>query len=162
MVVSLLLCAAPALADDVYRWVDAQGQMHLSDRPPEAGVKPEVLTTPRYVEPRLSPREDPYSIFNQARRLEEQRRALMRERQKAEREKREYELQRRRLEAVDNAIPPQSQVAPRIVGSRPIVVVPRPILPYQFPQRRGLWQDEHPVYSPQRPRYPQAWPRPSR
>lgn len=35
--------ARPAVADDIYRWVDQDGVIHYTDRPPEDGAKPAKL-----------------------------------------------------------------------------------------------------------------------
>lgn len=155
--------AGPSLAEQMYRWVDAQGLVHLSDQAPADSVQTQVLSTPSYAAPRVPPGEDPYSILNQARRLEQQREQIVRERQKAEQARREHELEKRRLEAARNSVPPERDMAPRIIVPRPYVVAPRARMPYQYPQPRGLWKDEHPAYSPSAGRhYPGARPRVSR
>lgn len=41
-----LACIAPALMGTTYKWVDARGQVHLSDTPPPAGTAYEVIAAP--------------------------------------------------------------------------------------------------------------------
>jgi len=56
----LAICACAALAAgtvaaETYKWVDAQGQVHYSDRPPESGgVKVELLPAQTYHAPAVS------------------------------------------------------------------------------------------------------------
>lgn len=55
LVVSLALALAPLTAQaDVYRWVDATGEEHYSDRPVE-GAELIRMTTPRPATPRSAP-----------------------------------------------------------------------------------------------------------
>ncbi|HZF17938.1 MAG TPA: DUF4124 domain-containing protein [Steroidobacteraceae bacterium] len=37
-IAALLLCAAGTASAETYKWIDAQGQVHYSDRPPPAGA----------------------------------------------------------------------------------------------------------------------------
>ena len=47
-----LLCAVPAQADKVYKWVDESGRAHFSDRPPERGRAEELnIKIPSYTGP---------------------------------------------------------------------------------------------------------------
>lgn len=39
LIMILTLCGSVAQAGTLYRWTDAQGKVHLSDKPPPAGVK---------------------------------------------------------------------------------------------------------------------------
>jgi hypothetical protein len=64
----------------VYRWTDAQGQVHLADSPPEAGTPGvETLSLPAYLP---APADDYWSVTSQARRMEAAR--LARERVRAD------------------------------------------------------------------------------
>jgi hypothetical protein len=48
-------CAAGTASAETYKWVDAQGQVHYSDRPPESGgVKVELLPAQTYHAPAVS------------------------------------------------------------------------------------------------------------
>ncbi len=88
-----LLSAAPLPADGsdgntVYRWLDAQGEVHFSDMPPPDGmdgVSTRTLTIPSPTRPA----DDYFSVVNQQRRMQERRLALERERREARREARE-------------------------------------------------------------------------
>jgi hypothetical protein len=52
---ALLLCAAGFAVADTYKWIDAQGQIHYSDRPPPAGAeKVEVLPAQTYHAPAVA------------------------------------------------------------------------------------------------------------
>jgi hypothetical protein len=47
-VVVLAMVLLPALASaELYKWTDAQGRVHFTDKKPEAAVKVEALQTPR-------------------------------------------------------------------------------------------------------------------
>jgi hypothetical protein len=146
-------------ADPLYRWVDETGQVNFSDQAP--GNEPggvERSSVPSYVAPGVSPDLDPYSIINQARRLESQRKALARERREQRERDREYELRRQELAARR-----EQQAAADMAASAPTYVVPRPIVrprtryPHYPPHvRRGLWAPDHPAYRP----HPRSWNRP--
>ena len=44
-----LVCAAiiaPVFADDIYRWVDAQGRVHFGDTPPDSAERVELESAP--------------------------------------------------------------------------------------------------------------------
>lgn len=140
-----------AQADALYRWTDAQGVPHFSDRPPHtpsAGV--EQLVAPVYQAPALSADRDPYSILNQATRLEASRRQQASERLQRQEREREDELRRRELATRQQAEQPPA--AP------PFAVYPRPVHPppAHHPSRPGpssrpwsLWQPaDHPAYRP--------------
>ena len=44
-VLALTLVGTPALAE-VYKWVDAEGNVHYGDRPPSSGQEPQSLSLP--------------------------------------------------------------------------------------------------------------------
>ncbi len=94
----VMLSGAPLWADGgegstVYRWLDAQGEVHFSDKPPPDGtdgVSTRTLTIPA---PRR-PADDYFSVVNQQRRMQERRLAIERERREARREARELDHRR--------------------------------------------------------------------
>ena len=55
----LLFAAAAALAGPTYRWVDAQGQVHYSDRPVEGAVEVELPGITSYTPPAIDTAEIP-------------------------------------------------------------------------------------------------------
>ncbi|MCB1788315.1 MAG: DUF4124 domain-containing protein [Chromatiaceae bacterium] len=145
-------------ADDglLYRWTDAQGQVHFGDQPPTSDhSSAQRFAAPRYQPPEQSPKDDPYSILNQAKRLEEARQRLEQERQAERERQREYRLRERELaeRQAPTAEPPASAV----------IAYPRPAYPYrprfrphQVPQPPGsLWEPDHPAY-----RVPAPYPAP--
>jgi hypothetical protein len=61
----------PALAGDIYRWVDEEGVVHYSDTQPHDEVPVEIVEIEASQSADYDPVEDPYSILNQASRLHE-------------------------------------------------------------------------------------------
>lgn len=55
-----------ALADDIYRWTDADGRVHFSDSKPVDDTPFETVELDIPPAPDYDPTEDPYSIMNQA------------------------------------------------------------------------------------------------
>jgi len=54
-IAALLLCAAGIASAEMYKWTDAQGQVHYSDRPPPSGAeKVEVIPAQTYHAPALA------------------------------------------------------------------------------------------------------------
>jgi hypothetical protein len=140
------LAAGPALAQPVYRWTDASGEVHFSDRPPPGAAQPVEQVDVAPV-PAAPPADDYYSVVNQARRMEELR--LERERQSAEIEV----LQR---QAAPPPEPPRPAPAPEQGASRGIWLAP-PVYwgpgswPGQRPPHRPGWDDSdrpHPGHRP--------------
>lgn len=69
----LLVGTDPCAADQVFRWVDDQGQVHFSDRPPSNPAVP-VQIQPLPASPRVrQPADHTHSVMNQVRRLEAER-----------------------------------------------------------------------------------------
>ena len=146
------LYASGALAEPLYRWMDAEGLLHFSDHPPPADARwAEQFNAPSYAAPTLAADEDPYSILNQVKRLEEYRQNLARERREQAQQEREYRLREQELEA-------RRQAEQQVPAGTPVYVYPRPIYPrppvhrpdWQR-QRRGpttLWPPDHPAYRP--------------
>ena len=150
-----------AVAGQYYRWIDSSGNLYIGDQPPPgSGDATRPLPLPEYAPPERSPEDDPYSILNQTKRLEEQREALARQRLEQRSAEREYLLRKRELEAMQEP-PPQSTVPvyvyPQIRYGRP------PFRPwYPRPGRPGVGSgDRHvPGYGYSRPRHgtPRALP----
>jgi len=46
MIIGLALCLAFPAAAQMYKWVDSNGKIHYSDKPPPSNVKTEKLRTP--------------------------------------------------------------------------------------------------------------------
>jgi hypothetical protein len=64
-------CTLPATAAEIYRWIDADGTIHYSDEKPRDD---KAFTTLEFADTRprdYDPIEDPYSIQNQAQRINE-------------------------------------------------------------------------------------------
>ena len=149
MLAGALLCAAgvatgPAVAQEraVYRWTDEAGVVHFSDSPPR-GPAPKVQTYPLMPPSAYSdPRQDFFSIINQAQRMAEERRA--RERARREELEARAELERARREAY----PPRSEEGRREESQGYLVpVFPRHLR--RFP-RTDLREHPfgHPAFSP--------------
>jgi len=159
---TLALGSAPvAGAEAFYRWTDAEGRAHLSDRPPPPGAeRVQQLEAPSYAVPELRADDAPYSILNQLERLEASRERLARERREQHERDRDFHLRQRELTAREQLPPPAAggpvyhypgyrYPAPPIHG--------RP-LPVQLPHRPGLWQPDHPAYRPYPPPAPRYRP----
>lgn len=144
----------------LYRWVDEEGGVHFSDQPPAAGTRrtqSQSLRRPDYAEPIRAPEQDPYSILNQAKRLEAQRRQREDERRKRKKQQREFQLEKRRLEV-------ERERANQPLRSAPVLVYPRhhrrpPIMPYHRPGPPSLFDKDHPAFRPGPPRPNRSRPR---
>ena len=71
VLVTLVLFAANASADEIYKWVDEDGVVHFSDTKPPDNTDVERLYLGRTNPPDYDPAEDPYSIAKQAERIGE-------------------------------------------------------------------------------------------
>ncbi|MCB1725220.1 MAG: DUF4124 domain-containing protein [Chromatiaceae bacterium] len=143
-----LLAFDAGAAQLLFRWVDADGQLHVSDRPPPGSPDVERFPLPQYVEPDSASAN--YSIANQLDRMQR----LRREREQAEHERRlrerELALQRRELELRERAA-----AAPEPSPAPTYVVPVRPRGHYDAnrwrgyrPPNLGLWKQDHPAYRP--------------
>lgn len=151
LVVAGLVGVAPpgVLAEQVFRWIDDQGQLHLSDRPPPPGVgRMQQFAVPSYAPPAHARHRDPAAIFDQAERLAEARREREREREQTRLRERELALRVRELDA-------RTHPGHRVYA--PVVIHPRrlhhphwrghgPDGPPRTARPRSLWEPDHPVY----------------
>lgn len=82
-----------ARATDIYRWVDDEGIVHFSDTRPgdDSGVR--TLQVHSSNPPGYDPSEDPYSVANQAKRVNDKWSELADEREKREEKRREQAQQ---------------------------------------------------------------------
>lgn len=157
MVVVVLGCSPAANADTLYRWVDEQGRLHLSDQPPaDDPQSADELAMPSYATPERPAEEDPYSILNQLKRLEESGRRLTRERWEKQQRERELYLRQRELEARERAQQPADRTSVYLYP-RPRYALPparRPGWHGHRPRPPSLWEPDHPAYRPYPPPRP--------
>ena len=66
-----LLMIGVANASEIYQWVDEDGVTHFSDTPPADGAAARALHVSATNPPDYDPTTDPYSIANQAKRMNE-------------------------------------------------------------------------------------------
>ncbi len=147
----LLTGSVAAGANGLYRWLDEQGQPHFSDRPPTDGQAAEQLRRPSFAPPRVSPDQDPYSILNQAKRLEARREAIELARRERLASEREYRLRQRQIELQQQAMRTPPATSPAVVyrqpRHRPLPAHRRHWHGYRRPNY-GLWKPDHPAYRP--------------
>ncbi len=167
--IGLLLAnpAASADAETLYRWTDAFGRTHFSDRPPSAATPPQVerLPTPSYVDSGVP--ADHYSVTNQLQRMQAERLQRERELQERQREAREQALREREIAAAERAAE-QAANADRGGGvylspyghRRPYPDRPHRRHPHRPVKPPSLWEPDHPAYRPY-PRHRPPRPRPS-
>ena len=126
------ICAGPSLADEVFTWTDDEGVVHFSQWAPKHSVGVTTLITASNNAADYDPESDPYSIQNQAARMNETWSKI--EARKAERRKRREEAEER----VARLQPPSYYYPPYPYSYyRPIVRPPihRPVHPI-FPRNR--------------------------
>ncbi|WP_083845676.1 DUF4124 domain-containing protein [Thiocystis violascens] len=71
LLLALLVTLDPCAASQLFRWIDDQGQVHFSDRPPSNPAAPvQVQPLPP---PAPRPADNHYSVMNQVKRLESER-----------------------------------------------------------------------------------------
>lgn len=74
LLLTLFVTADLCAGEQLYRWVDDQGQVHFSDQPPSHSTVPvQIQPLPPPVRP---PTDDRYSVMNQVKRLEGERQQL--------------------------------------------------------------------------------------
>lgn len=137
------LCVQPAAADTVYRWVDANGVTHFSDKAP-ANVKAQAMQieTPA---PAPNPEKDYYSVVNQERRMAK---SLAELNQQADRE---WALKI----AAEKASQPAETPAPESESQPETVYVYPPYRPGHFRHRHHHAHRAH-VFKPL-PLTPEQW-----
>ena len=164
----LFVSASNVSADDatVYRWTDATGRTHFSDRPPETtSPRVEQFVAPSYAGSGLP--SDHYSVTKQLERLQAERRERERLRLERERESQERALREREVAAAELAARRAADGASTGGGAylspswgygRPDPGYrPRPHRPTRPP---SLWEPEHPAYRPY-PQHPRPRPVPT-
>ena len=83
------LAADPAAATEIYQWIDDDGVIHFSDMPPEDSRAVHSLNINASNPADYDPADDPYSIVNQAKRMNEKWSELEEEKEKRAEERRE-------------------------------------------------------------------------
>jgi hypothetical protein len=134
------------MAATIYQWIDEKGEVHFSDALPEGSAENiRVLEVGMVPYATTSGASHYYSVFNQARRLEQQRL----EREKLLAEKRKLQAERRWLEEQQPADPS------REVSSPPVYALPAPGFRSFHPRRparaRHRYPTDHPAYGEFRP-----------
>ena len=71
LLIALLLAATPAVAQQIYRWVDAKGTTHYSQDPPPAGVKAVPVDIRAEQGPAAPDTQDCYTLRCQGERMEQ-------------------------------------------------------------------------------------------
>jgi len=152
----------PGTAAELYRWTDADGRVHFSDRPPPAAEVPaevERLPTPRFADPGIPPGH--YSVTEQWQRLQAERLIRQREQWERNREARELTLREREVAAAERAA--EELAAPSNVSGAVWVGPRRPWYGHRpgRPQpHTGLWKPDHPAFRPPPPVRPHPRPMP--
>ena len=89
LLLAFSLAAGPAAATEIYKWVDEDGVTHFSDTPPDDGNKARSLHLNASTPADYDPATDPYSIVNQAKRMNEKWSELEEEKEKRAEKRRE-------------------------------------------------------------------------
>lgn len=92
IVMTALWCQSAASAD-IYKWVDDDGVVHFSDTRPDDGADVQTLQVNASNPAGYDSAEDPYSIANQAKRMNDKWSELADEREKREEKRREQARQ---------------------------------------------------------------------
>jgi hypothetical protein len=161
----MLALGLSAWASELYRWTDADGQVHFSDRPPAAGTYDEVrhLPAPRFADPGIPPGR--YSVIEQWERLRDERLAREQERREYAKQARELSLREREVaaseRAADNGAAPPTVVSPVWIGPRYPGRPHRPHPPPHHPPGQpkpdiGMWKRDHPAFRPPSYKHPRA------
>jgi hypothetical protein len=161
LVLAVLAVSQALSAAELYRWTDADGRVHFSDRPPaaEATTGVERLPTPRFADPGIPPGH--YSVTEQWERLQAERLVREREQWERNREARELSLREREVAAAERAAEELS--TPSTVSGAVWVGPRRPwhgYRPGRPPPHNGLWKPDHPAYRPLPPARPHPRPTP--
>ncbi len=128
------ICANPSLADEVFRWTDDEGVVHFSQWAPKHTSGVTTLNTASSNAADYDPESDPYSIQNQAVRMNETWSKI--EERKAERRKRREEAEERmaRLQPPTYDYPTYSYSYYRPIVRSPIY---RPVHPIFLGHKRS-------------------------
>lgn len=151
-VVALILSSTPlpSLGEDglLYKWEDAQGQVHYSDRPPAGpAISVERYALPAQAPTEPSPEGDYYSVENQAKRLEQAR--LERESARAARARERQEEERRAAELEALRKPPETPAPQPPLDRYPVYTLPFPPPWPAYPHRPS--HRPHPPHPPHPP-----------
>ncbi len=135
------ICANPSLADEVFRWTDDEGVVHFSQWAPKHTSGVTTLNTASSNAADYDPESDPYSIQNQAVRMNETWSKI--EERKAERRKRREEAEERmaRLQPPTYDYPTYSYSYYRPIVRPPIFRPVHPIFPGHKRPHAGKIQD---------------------
>jgi hypothetical protein len=126
------ICANPSLAGEVFTWTDNEGVVHFSQWAPQHNAAVTTLTTVSRNPADYDPGTDPYSIQNQAARVNETWSKI---------EERNAELRKRREEEEE-----------RLARMQP-PVYNYPYYPYAY-YRSPVWRPIHRPVHPVQPIYP--------
>lgn len=131
-----LLGGSPALAEQLYRWVDDQGQTHFSDTPPGDAAKDRAVQSipmPSASAPaQTSPADGRYSITSQLEWMRQDRER----REAARRQEAAIQLERDRLQVQEAEARARAAEAAAARAQTPTYVYPLwPRVPPRFPHR---------------------------
>jgi len=93
LILTMALWCQPATSADIYRWIDEEGVVHFSDTRPSDDADVQTLQVNASNPPGYDPAEDPYSIANQAKRMNDKWSELASEREEREEKRRELARQ---------------------------------------------------------------------
>ena len=157
---TVLTMSSVVSANGLYRWIDADGRVHFSDRAPDVGVVPsevERLPTPQFVDPGVPPGH--YSVTEQWQRMQAERLARQEQQRERARQAREFALREREVAAAERAAeqPTVSSAVgyPVWTGPRRHYHKHKPVRPVPY---SGLWKPDHPAF--RAPSHPYARPKP--
>lgn len=152
----VLFLSTPVFAENLYRWTDATGRVHFSDRapPPDVATTVDELQRPAYANSGVPAGH--YGVTQQWQRLQAERLARQREQRERQRQARELALREREVEAAERAA---EQAVDRASSGSSVWIVPRrhirryrPGRPPHHVPNTGLWKHDHPAYRlPSRP-----------
>ena len=166
LVLSAATPVVSAEGETLYRWTDAAGRTHFSDRPPATATPPRVeqFAAPSYADSGVP--ADHYSVTKQLERMQAERLQRERELRDREREAREQALREREVAVAERAA--RRAEGPGRYGGGAVYPSPRrgyghpyPGRPHRAPAHRpvkppSLWEPDHPAYRP----YPRHRPLP--
>lgn len=89
LVMTVTFWSPPAASADIYQWIDDDGVVHFSDTRPNTDAAVKTLQVNTSNPPGYDPTEDPYSIANQAKRMNARWSELAEEREEREEQRRE-------------------------------------------------------------------------